>query len=164
MPILINIRQLQKQNLHCSGIIPVSELDLNGLDECIEITLPVQYQLEAELMDSSVLVRGCVGLHFELTCVRCLKKFRQPCEFNDWACHLDLEGEDKTPVANDCVDLTPYIREDILLAFPQHPLCETGCGGLAKVPNTAVDRRIGSEPAGPVPSAWAELDKLKLNH
>lgn len=163
MPILINIRQLQKQTLQFTGELPHSELELNGLDECIEIALPVRYQLEAELMDTSVLVRGCLSLQFELTCVRCLKKFSQSCDFKEWACHLAMEGEDKTPISNDCVDLTPFIREDILLAFPQHPLCETGCGGLPKLSKGAVDRRIVSEPAGNVPSAWDELDKLKLN-
>jgi uncharacterized protein len=164
MPILINIRQLQKQNLQLAGELVPLELNLNGLDECIEVSLPIRYQLEAEMMDSQVLVRGCITLQLELTCVRCLKQFSQPCDFTDWACDLALEGEDKTPVANDCVDLTPQIREDILLAFPQHPLCETGCGGLKRLSGAAVDRRIGPEPGGVVPTAWAELDKLKLNH
>jgi uncharacterized metal-binding protein YceD (DUF177 family) len=44
--------------------------------------------------------------------------------------HLPLEGEDKVPVDNDCVDLTPFVREDILLEFPQHPLCKPDCGGI----------------------------------
>ena len=47
---------------------------------------------------------------------------------------LPLEGEEEVPVINDCVDLTPYMREDILLAFPQHPLCEPDCGGLQAQP------------------------------
>jgi uncharacterized protein len=164
MPILINIRQLQKESLRVEGELPGSELELNGLDECIDIVLPIQYQLDAEFMEASVLVQGCVSFQFELTCVRCLKTFSQPIELKEWACHLPLEGEDKTPVVNDCVDLTPLLREDILLAFPQHPLCETGCNGLPKLSKGAVDRSVGSEPAGVVPSAWAELDKLKLNH
>ena len=33
-------------------------------------------------------------------------------------------------IENDCVDLTPFVREDILLEFPQHPLCKPDCGGL----------------------------------
>ena len=44
--------------------------------------------------------------------------------------HLPLEGEEAVSVVNDCVDLTPYVREDILLEFPQHPLCEPECRGL----------------------------------
>jgi uncharacterized metal-binding protein YceD (DUF177 family) len=56
------------------------------------------------------------------------------------------------------VNLTPYIREDILLALPQHPLCEPECGGL-KPPASLKDPGEMSEKAS---SAWSELDKLKL--
>ena len=51
-----------------------------------------------------------------------------------WIADLPLVGEEKVAVDNDCVDLTPYLREDILLAFPQHPLCEPDCRGLPKAP------------------------------
>ena len=40
------------------------------------------------------------------------------------------QGDDKALVVNDCLDLTPYVREDILLALPLHPLCGSDCGGL----------------------------------
>ena len=76
---------------------------------------------------------------------------------NPWACHLALEGEEKAAVINDCVDLTPYIREDILLAFPQQPLCEPECKGLANMRK----KRPGAEPEA-VSDTWAELNKLKL--
>ena len=47
-----------------------------------------------------------------------------------WTLHLPLEGEDKVTVENDCVDLTPFVREDILLEFPQHPLCKPDCARI----------------------------------
>ena len=78
-------------------------------------------------------------------------------ELPDWACHLPLKGDDATPISNDLVNLTPYIREDILLALPQHPLCEPECRGL-KLP-ASVDPGEKSDKAS---SAWSELDKLKL--
>ena len=34
---------------------------------------------------------------------------------------------------DDSVDLTAVIREDILLAFPAHPVCDPHCAGLAGV-------------------------------
>ena len=42
---------------------------------------------------------------------------------------MPLEGEEKANVINDLVDLTPYLREDIVLAFPQHPLCRPNAAG-----------------------------------
>ena len=86
--------------------------------------------------------------------------FRHELELPQWACHLPLDGEDKVPVENDCVDLTPFVREDILLDFPQHPLCKPDCAGLKKKPQRqgTQNRRQGKTK----PSAWAELNKLKL--
>jgi uncharacterized metal-binding protein YceD (DUF177 family) len=63
-------------------------------------------------------------------------------------------------VINDCVDLTPYLREDIFLAFPQHPLCGLQCDGLAK-PQKDV-KSGGAGGPGAAASVWAELDELKL--
>jgi uncharacterized metal-binding protein YceD (DUF177 family) len=65
-------------------------------------------------------------------------------------------------VHNDCVDLTPYLREDMVLELPQRPLCSPECRGL-------VDSPQRSEPSpdatpnweGPA-STWRELDKLNL--
>jgi len=66
------------------------------------------------------------------------------------------------PVLNDCVDLTPSVREDILLEFPQHPLCDRECRGLL---NASVGKREKTDNTGQNEadiSAWAELNKLKL--
>ena len=74
-----------------------------------------------------------------------------------------LEGEDKVSLVNDCVDLTPHIREDMVLAFPQHPLCKPDCSGLAKAqkkPEKSPGMAGKPESAS---SAWSALDKLKLS-
>ncbi len=71
-----------------------------------------------------------------------------------------LEGEEAVSIKNDCVDLTPWVREDILLEFPQHPLCKPDCGGLKKTSVGKARKTAGKEEAKP--SAWAELNKLKL--
>jgi uncharacterized metal-binding protein YceD (DUF177 family) len=73
---------------------------------------------------------------------------------------LELDGPDPVKVQNDVVDLTPYVREDIFLAFPQHPLCDPECRGLVSEPPTGVESRSGVGPS--MASAWAALDKLKL--
>jgi uncharacterized protein len=106
-------------------------------------------------------VQGEVSLALQCECVRCLKKFEHTLELPNWTRLLPLEGEEKTPVDNDCVDLTPFLREDILLEFPQHPLCETDCRGLPVKEGKA---KKATKPGVSVqePSAWSELDKLKL--
>jgi uncharacterized protein len=160
MPLLFNLRHLQRHSLTLRGDLPLAELELEPLDELIHVTQPLAYELEVEKLEESVLVRGRLALLLSCECARCLKPFNRPLVLADWTLHLPLKGEEKAEVINDCVDLTPYIREDILLALPQTPLCGSDCGGLAY----PQDERRAS-PTGeskPVSSAWAELNKLKL--
>jgi uncharacterized protein len=160
MPLLFNLRHLQRQGLRLCGDLPLAELELEPLDELIHLTQPLAYDLEIEKMEDSVLAQGRLALLLSCECSRCLKPFTQPLVLEGWARHFALKGEDTVEVINDCVDLTPHIREDILLALPQNPLCGSDCGGLTYPQD---EQRSG--PAGetkPVSSAWAELNKLKL--
>ncbi len=162
MPLLVNLRHLDAHNLRLQGELPVQALDIDTRDEMIQMDQPLQHDLEVQKLSDSLLVQGRLRLVLECKCVRCLKPFQYPLEIKDWTCHLPLQGEERVVVTNDCVDLTPYVREDILLAFPQHPLCKPDCGGL---PKTSVGRGKQTGKNGesePVPSAWAALDKLKL--
>ena len=158
MPLTFNIRHLEAKDLHLEGELPSAELELELHDELVHPTAMLEYDLEVERIEGAALVQGCLSLDIEYECSRCLKKFSAPLTIENWACHLPLTGEDATPITNDLVNLTPYVREDILLALPQHPLCEPECAGL-KPPAILKEPLEQSEPAV---SPWAELDKLKL--
>ncbi|MEP6662211.1 MAG: YceD family protein [Verrucomicrobiota bacterium] len=162
MPLLINLRQLEHKNAILSGELDPSDLDLDRIDELIHAPHPLHYHLEAQKLENDLLVHGNLHLKLECECVRCLKPFQRTLDFSNWAAHLPLEGEDKVSINTDCVDLTPHIREDILLAFPQHPLCENECGGLENHPFAAVKSSNRDESNLETSSTWAELNKLKL--
>jgi len=153
----INLRHLEENGLRLQGELPAAELDLGVNDELIRSERPLKYDLSAELLNDAVLVTGSLALPLDCECSRCLKKFRTTLKLKGWAAHLPLEGEDKVAVENDCVDLTPILREDILLDFPQHPLCKPDCAGLKN--NSVRTPEAADEPALDV---WAKLDKLKL--
>ena len=160
MPLLLSLRDVAEKSLSLKGELPVADLDVDSLDEVIHARQPLKYNLVAEILDEAVLVQGTLTLKLDCECVRCLKAFRHTLKLEGWACHLPLEGEDKVEVINDSVDLTPYLREDIVLAFPQHPLCKPDCGGLA---GTLKKKGKSSGVAPPSSaSAWAALDQLKL--
>jgi uncharacterized protein len=162
MPLLVNLRHLEHKNVEFKGELPPEDLDLEEADELIHVVKPVQYDLEAQRMESNLLIHGKLQLTLDCECARCLKPFQRELNFDHWALHLPLEGEDKAPQEGDCVDLTPYIREDILLAFPQHPLCESECGGLKNQPATGAKDSAGADQTEETSSAWSELNKLKL--
>ncbi len=160
MPLIVNLRHLEENDVTLRGELPVAELDLDTHDEMIRATQPLRHELEVQLLEDSLLVRGWLKLPLECRCVRCLKPFRQELELNPWTCHLPLEGEESVSVVNDCADLTPYVREDMLLELPRHPLCQPDCRGLEKAKTGKAKKAGGKDEL--TPSAWAELDKLKL--
>ena len=162
MPLLFNIRHLEHQTVTLRGELAVAELDLGGIDELIQASAPLHHDLVVERYERSILAQGRLGLKLRCECVRCLKSFGYRLAFDSWSCLLPLEGEDKVLVSNDCVDLTPYVREDIVLAFPQHPLCEPGCRGLLAASSNGVRSLSGASVTADLSSAWAELNKLKL--
>lgn len=162
MPLLVNLRHLEKHDVHLNGELPVAELELDTRDEALQAKAPLKYDLEVQFLDESLLVQGDLELTLDCQCVRCLRPFKHQLNLSPWTAHLPLQGEEAVPVASDCVDLTPNIREDILLAFPQHPLCnEESCG----LPNLSIGKGKKAHNPGQNEadvSAWAELNKLKL--
>ena len=162
MPLLIQLVELEEKHLSLAGELSATELDLESIDELIHAPLALSYELEVEMMDDAVLVQGAWSIPLECECVRCLKKFTFDLEAPDWACHLPLQGEDRVRVYHDSVDLTPYLREDILLLLPQHPLCEPECSGLKKLPPGSGKKPNGAGRTDESSGPWAELNKLKL--
>ncbi|HMP81127.1 MAG TPA: DUF177 domain-containing protein [Verrucomicrobiota bacterium] len=164
MPLIVNLRHLVAKDLSLKGELPAADLDIDERDELVRVQQPLRYDLTVQRLEQSLLLRGRLVLTLDCLCVRCLKPVKHELKLDDWVCHVELEGEEAAPVEGDCVDLTPYMREDILLTLPQHPLCGPQCKGLKKT-GTAADRKPKSKGAGrtkDVSSAWAELDKLKF--
>lgn len=161
MALTFNLRHLERKPLHLQGELSPEELDLAGVDDMIEVSQAVQYDLVLERLGQDILVRGSLQCALQCECVRCLRTFTDEIVLEDWACDLPLEGEDQVTVANDCVDLTPYLREDILLAFPQHPLCEPGCRGLLDTGLRAT-QPASVDQAREASVTWAALNKLKF--
>jgi uncharacterized protein len=155
-----NLRHLEEGEIHLQGELPVAELDFGVTDEMVRAEKPLRYDLQVELLDDSLLVTGSLRLTLDCECVRCLKAFKYELQLDDWTVHLPLEGEGKVSVNNDCVDLTPFVREDTLLEFPQHPLCQPDCVGLSK----KIKASEAENKEDPKPLVWVELDKLKLNN
>jgi uncharacterized protein len=160
MPLKFNLRHLEPKNLVLKGDLPASELEVEHLDELIHAGPPLRYDLEVQKLDNAVLVQGSLRLTLTCECARCLKRFERELAFENWACHLALQGEDSVEVVNDVVDLTPYIREDIVLSLPQQPLCEPECKGLQSPPKGFASGGLAKSKTPS--SAWSELNKLKL--
>lgn len=159
MALTFNIRHLETQDLDLEGNLETADLELEGVDELIQTPEPLQYNLHVERIGENVLVQGSLALTLKCECARCLAEYRQTLSLDPWVCNLPLTGEESVSIENDLVDLTPFIREDILLAFPQHPLCKIECGGL---PIASAEKESDPTQSSESSSAWEELNKLKF--
>ena len=160
MPFTVNVQHLELEGQEYQGSIPVDDLDLDSIDDLICPLSSLDYRLTVEKHETNLLVQGEMRQIFGCECSRCLKKFELPVVIPDWSGFVALEGEESLPVNNDMVDLTTVLREDILLALPQHPVCGQACRGLGskvaeiREPHDAEDLK-GSSP-------WIALDHLNL--
>ena len=155
MSLIVNLDDLKEDDLRQEGELPLELVEPMAADELIKADKPLAYDLEISLLDDALLVRGRLELPLDCECARCLKPFVHTVSLPDWALHLPLDGDDAIETINDSVDLTPWVREDTLFGFPQHPLCGSDCSGLE-----------AKGPEGPIvleedPSPWAQLDDWK---
>ena len=158
MPVTVNLRHLEDKNLELQGEISAQELEFEKVDEMIHPNEPLRYDLEIEKNGPNLLINGNLEMTLDCECVRCLRPFKYTISLDHYDLLVPLEGEDKARVDNDIVNLTPYLREDTLLAFPQHPLCEAECDRL---PPLKESKQADTSAQGQK-SAWDELNKLKL--
>ena len=125
------IPQLESDEAHCAG--------------------PLRYALEIGISHGELWANGAITQPVELRCVRCLEKFSFNIEVNDFSAHVELTGPE-------VVDLTPLMREDILLNLPAYPHCDREGGRVCRVAGSLEPTQQLEER----PPDWSELDKLKL--
>ena len=163
-PLVVFLSQLERGSVELTGELSPADLELPMDDELLHLNHPLQYNLDVEIVGEGILAKGSVRIAIDCDCARCLKPFVYALEFEDWACHLSLEGEDKVIVDGDAVDLTPQLREDIVLALPQHPLCDSNCNGLpGAVKKDEGKPSVAQSKGEKSTSIWDQLDKLKLS-
>jgi uncharacterized metal-binding protein YceD (DUF177 family) len=147
----VHLKQIPAEGIHLEGKEKTDILELE--ENQIRPLGPVEYSLDIGVSGSGLFVTGKIGVDVGLECVSCLKRFVFPIRVRDFAAQVELAGPE-------LVDLTPWIREDILLALPVHPHCDwdrkTKCvGPRLKYLDVAEDPNA--------PNAWDALDHLNLN-
>jgi uncharacterized protein len=162
MSLLMNLRRLARGPVHVTGQLALDELDIETRDELVAVSGAVDYDITIERQGTAILAGGWIRFALNCHCARCLKPFTRDVKIADWLVHLPLEGEDQVPIEDDCVDLTPYVREDIVLALPQHPLCEPSCSGLPSRSPRTVPEPDEVPPKHEDASVWSALDGLKF--
>lgn len=156
----IHLHQIPETGMPLEGEEPGSILELPEAGHAHAVG-PVHYSLEVGRNDDSLWATGTLDVDLELQCARCGEKFIYPLELDDVALQIELTGPE-------LIDLTPQVREDILLALPAYPHCEWVEGNVcvaqerasaSPINSATVDADDGATASSP---AWGELDRLNI--
>ena len=144
----VHLKQVSPEGLHLEGeedcLIP--DLEPDG----VRCAGPLNYSIDVGVAEGALWANGFLKQPVELTCVGCLEKFVHEINVPAFAVHTELNGPET-------VDLSPFMREDILLNLPPHPRCDREGGRVCKATPAKV------APSETKPKAdWSALDKLKL--
>lgn len=145
----VHLQQVPPDGKHIEGEEDASMLDLTEIGA--KPAGPVRYDLEVGISGGGLFATGRVSAPVEMTCVACLRPFLYEAVVDPFAAQVEIDGRE-------LVDLTPAVREELLLALPNHPRCDSNKG--QSCPFTGHEASGGSKENPP--SAWDQLDKLKL--
>ena len=151
----IHLKQIPAEGSHLKGEedCPLTELEPEG----IRCAGRLHYDLEVGVSAGALWANGQLSQPVEMNCVACLEKFMHEIKVPSFALHNELQGPE-------VVDLTPFIREDLLLNLPAHPRCDRDGGRVCKAAKMRTDAIAHSEmPPEKREHDWEALDKLKLN-
>jgi uncharacterized metal-binding protein YceD (DUF177 family) len=147
----IHLQQIPEGGVHLEGREAGDILELN--DPAVRPTQNVAYALYVRAEKNSVLVTGQLSHELELECVSCLQPFHYSLRVPDFVYEAAIEGRET-------VDLTPAMREDILLVLPSHPRCDWD--GHSICPGLRIEKGTSVESVPVAPNAWDALDELNL--
>jgi uncharacterized protein len=151
----VHLKQIPPAGLHLEGTedCPLGELATQDV-RCIG---PLHYNLDVGVSDGALWANGAITQKVELGCVACLEKFEHEISVPAFALHTELHGPET-------VDITPFMREDILLNLPPYPRCDRDGGRACKGPKTTTAETIpeSAAVARKREHDWGELNKLNL--
>ncbi len=149
----INVKRLPEEGEELVGSEPASIMELE--DPEVRFEQEIRYALTAQIRSNALIVTGRLEAPVTLRCGRCLRRFARRLRVNDFVFHQELHGED-------FIDLTPQLREDIILELPQRALCDESCKGLCPVCGTDLNQTVCQCRATPAEPRWQALDQLNI--
>lgn len=150
----IHLRQVPNEGLHLEGeeACPIADLAAEG----IRCTGPLSYALDLGISEGALWANGTLSQPVEVPCVACLEPFEFKVVVPSFTVHTELHGPE-------AIDLTSFMREDILLNLPAYPRCDREGGRVCAAPKLPDEKSAHeADTLAQPPPAWSELDKLRL--
>jgi uncharacterized protein len=166
--LLVNATELLRQpgQRHLELAVPLDAVGID--DDRLAGDIAVDVTLNSTIDD--ILVVGRLTVAWSDNCRRCLRPIDDMLIVDVEERYADPDPTGMRPVNPDAfliehgqLDLAPMVREEVLLAVPDAPLCAPDCPGLC--PTCGADLNAG--PCGCDTEVrddrWAALDQLKLD-
>ncbi|HEV8381668.1 MAG TPA: DUF177 domain-containing protein [Dehalococcoidia bacterium] len=161
----VDLRELaQGRAVETQGELQPNDPALEGLDVTFQEPVVVRGRLQSSGEDRFYW-QGTARTVVAGECRRCLTPVRTPLQVEIGALftqHPDaLDDADSYPVASDAteIDVTPAVREELVLAAPRYVLCSDDCKGLCH--QCGKDLNAGACGCVPVDARWQPLKALK---
>ncbi|MFT4640306.1 MAG: hypothetical protein ACI8T1_003633 [Verrucomicrobiales bacterium] len=145
---------LQLGEIPIDGVPLQGEIDRNVFDLTDKLARPLsplRYDIQADLAEGFLLLRGRLSADFELTCALTTKLFPFEVLLDPYMESIEVEN-------GQFLDLTEQLREDILLALPAYPRAPGAEADLPKKVSEPVPLEKQSGRA-----EWDALDGLKTS-
>lgn len=161
--LLIDLSDMSAPNTEVAGSLPVEIFDLEpGGPRPLS---PLHYRLHVHHQEDQLTVTGELNADFSFECVRCLEPFTDRITLDGYFIEQQLDGKTLS------VDLTDSVREDMLLALPDHPRCEEAslhprvCSAATMFTGASqhsLDHSEETSTRSDSQDLWGALDQLKL--
>jgi uncharacterized metal-binding protein YceD (DUF177 family) len=147
----ITAQVTEDQPLDLEGDISAEALALN--EAAARAQQPVKAELRVVKDEENFVVTGWLQTTLSLVCGRCG-------EWMPWPVRTKVEHVFEGPHPN-CIDLTPFIREDIFLELPLNAVCRLGADGRCPVTGEVYQPRPATSGSLASETVWEALSKIK---
>jgi len=158
--LIFELIDLPAEGVRIRGQISFAELDIA---EEARFYFPEDLEYDLQLTPcggNNVLLRGKLHAFMSILCDRCDHPGQLELSVDD-VCHTYEDAYRKV------LDLTPDIREDILITFPQKFLCRADCLGLCTVCGQNLNEGscdcASKSTSSPGEDPWSDLERLQLS-
>jgi uncharacterized protein len=161
-PLLVNAAELLREpgaQRRVEVAVPLADVDVH--DPRLAGDVAVDVTLTSSLDD--LVVAGRLRVAWSDECRRCLRPLADTLVADVEERYAPGGGGGAFPIEHGQLDLAPMVREEVLLAIPDAPLCRPDCAGLCPTCGADLaagpcdcDREVRDE-------RWAVLDQLRLD-
>ena len=156
MSLTIETGRLSHEPEKISGVEPASSLGIEQ-EYLIRPEGALVYDLIAHCILGELIVQGTLKINIICCCARCGSDFQKKILISDFYRSFPLTSK------NELINLTPDVREDILLSLPMVMFCSDTCRGLCSVCGANLNREKCKCKRRAKPDAWKALDDFRLS-